>query len=151
MNSLSLVGRAIPPTTAEGLVKINRVQERIREMPEAPVPTKHLIHGGMYARTVSMPKNMLITGALIKKATIVIVIGAAMAFVGDEWVEVQDCVVPASAGRKQLFFALGPVELTMIFPTHAQTVEEAENEFTDEADLLLSRRQGEEVITITGE
>jgi hypothetical protein len=134
------------------LEKINRIQERIKSlMPEASVPTKHWIHGGMYARTVTMSKDMVITGALIKKPTMICIIGAALVVVGDEFVEVQDCIVPASAGRKQLFIALGPVELTMIFATSAKTVEEAENEFTDEAELLLSRRQDGGIITITGE
>jgi hypothetical protein len=30
-------------------------------------------------------------------------------------------------------------------------VEEAENEMTDEADLLVSRQDGDDLITITGE
>jgi hypothetical protein len=39
----------------------------------------------------------------------------------------------------------------MLFPTKAKTVEEAEAEFTDEADRLLSRHQEfQDLVTITG-
>jgi hypothetical protein len=42
--------------------------------------------------------------------------------------------------------------MTMIFPTSAQTVEEAENEIFGEADQLLSRKDGSgDTITITGQ
>ena len=40
----------------------------------------------------------------------------------------------------------------MMFATSAKTVEDAENEFTDEAHLLLSRQQPEhDTVVITGE
>ena len=39
----------------------------------------------------------------------------------------------------------------MLFPSEARSVAEAESEFTDEADLLLSHQQGAETIIFTGE
>ena len=42
---------------------------------------------------------------------------------------------------KQIFISKTPVIITMTFPTSAKTIEEAEREFTDEHELLLSRRQ----------
>lgn len=152
MSELAVIGQSLPPTPFPALEKLAAVQERILAMPQAEVRTEHVIHGGMYARTVYLTKDMVITGALIKKATVVIVSGHSKVLVGDEWADTNGyCVIPASAGRKQLFVALGDVALTMIFPTQAKTIEEAENEFTDEAELLLSRRQGGDIITITGE
>lgn len=121
-------------------------------VPQVEIPTEHVIHGGMYARTVRLAPETIITGALIKLATMVVVNGHALVFVGDGWTELEGFnVIPASAGRKQLFIAVGPVEITMIFPTKATSVEQAEQEFTDEHAALLSRRQGGDVITITGE
>ncbi len=62
------------------------------------------------------------------------------------------CVIPASAHRKQAFTAHEDTYLTMSFATGAATVEEAEDEFTDEAALLLSRRpDSPNEVTITGE
>jgi hypothetical protein len=60
-------------------------------------------------------------------------------------------VIPASAGRKQVFVSRSTVTITMLFPTLARTVEEAEAEFTDEAAGLLSRRQDANTVVITGE
>jgi hypothetical protein len=41
--------------------------------------------------------------------------------------------------------------MTMIYATSATAVEQAEAELTDEADLLLSRRQNNGTTIITGE
>jgi hypothetical protein len=38
----------------------------------------------------------------------------------------------------------------MIFRTDAKTVEQAEAEFTDEAEALMSRRNDNDTVTITG-
>jgi hypothetical protein len=49
-------------------------------------------------------------------------------------------VIQASAGRKQIYVTTEPTEITMVFPSSAKTVEEAEDEFSDESANLLSRR-----------
>jgi hypothetical protein len=59
-------------------------------------------------------------------------------------------VIAASKGRKQAFFALEDTHLTMLFPTRASSIEEAEREFTDEFDRLMSRRNDNRAV-ITGE
>jgi hypothetical protein len=61
-------------------------------------------------------------------------------------------VLPASAGRKQAFVAQADTRLTMVFPTSAKTVEQAEREFTDEIYLLGSRHgAAANHVVITGE
>ncbi|WP_369952278.1 hypothetical protein [Ralstonia syzygii] len=120
---------------------------------QVELPTSHVLHAGMYSRTVHIPADIVLTGALIKVATLLIVSGDATVFVGSESVRLRGYhVLPASAGRKQAFIAHAETALTMLFPTRAQTVEEAETEFTDEANLLLSRQHAEQqTLTITGE
>jgi hypothetical protein len=99
-----------------------------------------------------MPPGVVLMGALIKRPTLVIVVGTAHVYVGDKWERLAGYkVLPASANRKQIFVSVSPVVITMIFPTSAKTVEEAEAEFTDEAELLLSRRQDCNTVTVTGE
>ncbi len=49
-------------------------------------------------------------------------------------------VLRGEAGRKQAFLAVEDTHMTMIFPTTATCVEQAEDEFTDEAERLFSRR-----------
>lgn len=106
----------------------------------------------MYARTIKIPAGVLLTGALIKRTTMLVISGHVTVFVGEGAIEVRGYqVLPASAGRKQAFLAHADTFVTMLFPSEAASVEAAENEFTDEADRLLSRRQACESITITGE
>ena len=86
----------------------------------------------------------MLTGALIKIATLLIAHGDVEVFIGDSTLELNGYnVLPASANRKQAFMTKSETHLTMVFPSQAKTVEEAENEFTDEVDALMSRRTGE--------
>lgn len=143
----------IPRMSIPGIDKVRRLESECATRPQVPLRTQHLLHGGMYARTVYIPAGTLITGTLIKVATVLIVDGDTMIYVdGDEPLHVTGYnVMPASAGRKQAFVAQGNTALTMIFPTDAKTVEEAERAFTDEYDLLASRRDGLNEIHVTGE
>jgi len=91
---------------------------------------------------VMVPAGVLITGVLIKIATLLIVQGDALVYIGGEPTRLNGYnVVPAAAGRKQAFIAESDVYLTMIFPTDALDVDEAERQFTDEVELLVSRKE----------
>lgn len=112
---------------------------------QAPLPTEHLLHGGMYARTVRRDLDSVTIGSLITKATILIVNGPCSMLIGDRRVDLTGYSVLAGLpGRKSMSVAHGPVEMTMIFPTNARTIAEAENEIFAEAGLLVSRRQEKE-------
>jgi hypothetical protein len=140
---------ATPPDVLNQIVAL---EEQLIGHEPMDVPTEHVIHAGVYARTIVMPAGMVLTGALMKRATLVIVTGSAEVLAGDEWVELEGYnVIPASAGRKQIFVSRTSVIITMLFPTQARTVEEAEAEFTDEAAALLSRRQDANAVVITEE
>jgi hypothetical protein len=121
--------------------------------PQVPIRTDHVFHAGVYARTITIPAGVVLTGALIKRSTLLIVQGDCRVFTGDAWAELSGYhVVPAGSGRKQVFIAHSDVHLTMLFATAAKAVEEAENEFTDEAARLFSRGDGAaNTLTITGE
>lgn len=139
----------------------DRDVDRVREleaitgaMPQAEIATHHVLHAGLYARTVMIPAGVAITGALIDVATTLIVSGDCTVHLGEH----QACrlaghhVLPASAHRKQAFFAHADTYLTMVFATDAQSVEEAEDEFTSEAHRLMSRQQDHaNTIIVTGE
>ena len=80
------------------------------------------------------------TGALIKLATTVILSGDVSVFNGEVAERMTGYnVITGSAGRKQAFHAHEDTHITMIFPTKAKTVQQAEEEFTDEHDRLMSR------------
>jgi hypothetical protein len=105
----------------------------------------------MYARSITIPAGVLLTGALIKRATLIIFNGDATVATGEESIRLTGYhVLPASAHRKQAFLAHADTQMTMLFPTQAKDVHAAEQEFTDEADQLFSRKW-ENVVRITGE
>jgi hypothetical protein len=150
--SLAVQVPALPPTAPDVVYKLRDVQMVEMEKKQVPIYTEHLLHAGMYSRTITMPPNVKLIGAFIKIPTLVTVVGTARVLVGKEWVEVDGyAVLPASAGRKQIFVSKTAVIISMAFPTKVQTIEQAEREFTDEAEILLSRRQDLNKVTITGE
>lgn len=142
----------LPATRPEMVAKISALEELLIGNEPVELPTQHVIHAGVYARTIAMPEGMVLTGALIKRATLVIVSGSAGVLVGEDWLRLEGySVIPASAGRKQVFVSYSELRITMVFPTKARTVEEAEREFTDDAERLLSRRQNANTVLITEE
>lgn len=133
----------LPAMTSESIDLVREAEEKAKKLPQIDLPTSHTLHAGMYARTITIPAGVAITGALIKIPTILVVDGHCEVFTGAETVELRGHhVLQASAHRKQVFLAHADTHLTMVFPTSATTVEQAENEFTDEADRLQTR-QGE--------
>lgn len=149
--ALSTLYSGIPTMAMKDIQRVREFEAVLLENPQTEMVTHHVIHAGMYSRTVRIPAGVVITGAEIKLATLLIVSGHVLVTVGDKTRELVGYhVLPAGAGRKQAFYAKADTDLTMIFATSANTVEEAERQFTDEADRLLSR-QWENVVVITGE
>lgn len=143
----------IPEMTPGQITLVRNVEIGLLEIPQKPQWTGHQIHHGIYTRTICIPAGDMITGALIKVATTLILNGDASVFLGTEWVRyIGHCVLYGSAGRKQAFYAIAPTFITTSFRTNARTVEQAEKEFTDDAHMLWSRRPGAlNDIVITGE
>jgi hypothetical protein len=142
-----MLAAAIPSMSPAAIERVRALERINLQREQVAIPTRHLIHAGMYARSITMPAGTVLTGALITRATILIVSGDVESNVGRL---TGYNVLAASAHRKQGFLAHEETHITMIFATNATDVESAEAEFTDEADLLFSRR-GENVINITGE
>jgi hypothetical protein len=146
---------AVPALRAmadESIGDVRRLEAVLEGLPQVEIPTHHVLHAGMYARSVVLPAGAWVTGAHIQVATVLIVSGDVTVANDGEGVRITGYVVlPADANRKQAFFAHAQTHLTMLFPTAARSVEEAELEFTDEADRLMSRRGAPNEITITGD
>lgn len=141
----------IAPMSPATIERVSEYEAQLAALPQVDMPTHHVIHGGMYARTIRIPAGVDMVGAQIKLATVIIVNGHALIEVEGGTIEVEGYrVIAASAGRKQAFRAIADTDLTMIFPTSAQCVEDAEREFTDDADRLMSRT-GVNTVVITGD
>ena len=131
---------------------VKKAEECISSCPQIELQTEHVIHGGMYARTIRLNANEVISGAHYIVPSLVIIEGDCLVSSGDGWIELSGFhVIPASTGRKQLFVARQETAITMLFRTDAKTVEDAEREFTDEHERLMSRNSQNDIVTITGE
>lgn len=131
------------PAMSDQAIGIVRCLERAAtEFPQVHIETTHAFHAGLYARTVKIPAGVIITGALIKIPTLLIISGEVVMYLDGSPKKLHGYnVFAASAHRKQAFVAITDTHLTMLFPTTATTVEEAEAEFTDEVSLLMTNRE----------
>lgn len=143
---------SFPAMSHEAIRKVRALQDALASCEQVELPIEHLLHAGMYARTVRLAPGVALVGSLLKVATVVIVSGDCTVFIGQETIALRGYnVLAGSAGRKQAFLTHGEVCITALFPTEAPSVREAEAEATDEHESLLSRRQGLEKTAITGE
>ena len=147
------VQSSIPAMSLKSLEQAQNIEGFLSDLPQIEVTTWHTLHAGVYTRTIFMAKNSVISGALIKRSVNLIISGRVVVSIGDnEAVEYDGyTVLTAAANRKQVFIAKKNTYLTMYFATEAKTIEEAENEFTDEGDKLISRKpEGINHVVITG-
>ena len=143
----------LEPSTPEAIDKVRRLTEVLLQVPQTPFVTEHMLHGGMYTRTIRLPAETVVTAVLIQVPTVLIISGEAEVYSNDTVVHVAGfSVLPGAAGRKIAFVTRSAVEMTMIFPTQAKTVDEAQREFTAEHEMLVPlTRADEHLILITGE
>lgn len=153
MTGLVAAESRIPTMTPQAIDKVRELEAITRELPQVEIATEHVLHGGMYARTICIPAGVVLTGVFIRVPTLLVFDGNATVNASDEVVTLVGYhVLAASAHRRQAFLAHADTRLTMVFATQAKTVAEAEDEFTDEAHLLFSRKPGAvNHINITGE
>lgn len=147
MNDIAECTTALVPTSAEMLAKLRAIDAEMLALPQTEITIDHLIHGGMYARTAHVPADTIVSGALVRRATVLVLQGDVTVFTGCDSVRLTGYhVLPGSAGRKQLFRTHTETHMTMVLPSDAQSVDEAEHEFTNEPELLM-RSAGRVTIT----
>lgn len=145
--------RKISTMSVEEVNQVRMLENELLTMPQVKIATHHILHAGMYARTITVPAGIVLTGSLMKIPTLLIIQGEFLLFAGDKTISLNGYnTFIGGANRKQAGVAVTDTHVTMIFATDAKTIAEAEAEFTDETDLLFSRfPDAENHITITGE
>lgn len=128
----------------EELELINKLErDTLANTPQIILPIVHNFEAGCYSRTLMLPAERYLTGALMRRTTQVLVIGDCLMNIHGKFERMVGCaVLSGSAGRKQVFIAIKNTYISMFFATEAKTVAEAEAEFTDQAAELNSRRAG---------
>lgn len=150
MTHLITTHASIPAMSEQSVSKARSLEAVLKDAPQQEIETKHIIHGGVYSRTIMVPAGVVITGALIKVPTQLIISGSVKIYADEVLSLTGYNVLTGSVGRKCVFVAETDVWMTMVFRTDVKTVEEAEQEFTDEWEMLGSLRNLNSVL-ITGE
>lgn len=134
---------SLPPCSSDDLALVMALRERIdAELEPCEFPTENFFHAGVYVRTCLVPKDTVLAGAVIKIPTVVIVSGHCYVQAGKDTRELKGYVVlKGAAGRAQVFRAIEDTFITMLFASDADSIERAEEEFTDEFENLLTRRK----------
>jgi hypothetical protein len=144
---------AIPQMREAAIANVGRLEAWAATQPQVKISTQHVLHAGLYARTIMLPAGTQITGALVEVATTLIVCGDCTVALGEGRTArlTGYHVLPASGRRKQAFLAHADTYLTMVFATSAKSVGEAEEQFTAEAHKLMSRQLGHaNTVIVTG-
>lgn len=154
MSSLVSPSLDIKPMAPDAIARVAAFEDVMLTLPQVDIHTQHVLHAGLYARTIVIPAGIVLTGALVKRSTLLQISGDVLLSRGDEdGVRITGtAVLPAAAGRKQVFITYAETTVTMSFATTARTIDEAEAEFTDDIERLISRRDPRHnTIIITGE
>jgi len=145
MSNIANINAPYIPSMSDGAIsKVREFEGFAMGLPQVKIETLHSFHAGLYARTIMIPAGVVLTGAHIKIATLLIISGEAIAYIGDDSIQLSGYnVLPAEKNRKQAFFAKTDTYMTMLFASDAESIVDAENQFTDEGNMLLSRKQGD--------
>ena len=85
----------LAPSSLAGIDKVRRLGEVLKALPQIPFITEHLLHAGMYTRTVRLPPDTVCAAVLIKLPTVLIIQGACRVYSDDELIEVTRLQRPA--------------------------------------------------------
>lgn len=141
MFNVTAVNSSIKAMSDEHIEKIKKLEMVAATLPQLPLSTAHTLHAGVYIRTLDIPPGVLVVGALIKIPTCVIIQGNILVETGEEVVKLSGYnIFEAAAHRKQAVVSLSDCHVSMIFATAAKTVGEAEKEFTDEVENLMTSK-----------
>jgi hypothetical protein len=122
---------------------VSRFEDVAISMPQVHIETTHLLHGGMYARTIRIPANTMLTGTLTSCDNICIVDGdiTVTTDAGPQRLTGFN-VLPATKGARRAGITHSETNWTTIIPTNATTVEQAEADLTSEPQRLQTNRTG---------
>lgn len=152
MSNITKLDNCVPAMTSKELEIASEAEEYVNTLDKVPCVTQHTIHDGIYSRTLFMPKGSITVGVIIKVPTTLTLSGKMAVYIGEEVHHIDGYnVIPTLGKRKQVVYAIEDSYATLSFKTDATTVDEAEQEMTDEYERLLSRdKESVNLVNITG-
>ena len=119
---------------------IERLVDAMQGMPQLDLHTEHVINGGMYARTITIPAGATLVGAAHKTDHINVVDGDITVSTEHGRVRLTGHHVLATpAGTQRSGFAHAETVWTTIVRTDLTTVEAIENEVVETPERLQTR------------
>lgn len=132
--------KCIPMMNLKQIEQAKKAEEHIRTLDRIKCVTQHTLHAGIYSRTLFMPKGSVVAGVIIQVPTTLILSGKMAVYIGDDITHIDGYnVLPTIGDRKQVVYAIEDSYATLLFKTEAKTIEEAEQEMTNEYSRLMSR------------
>jgi len=120
---------------------VRAAEDVLLTLPQVPIETHTLVHGGMCARTIVIPAGTTLTGALTNMDNICIVSGDIVVTTDEGVQHIEGfAVLPAKKGAKRAGKTNSLTYWTTVWPTSLTDVTAIEEEMTPEASRLGSRR-----------
>jgi hypothetical protein len=121
--------------------KVLRLEQIVLQAPQIDLGTTHVVHGGMCARTIFIPAGTVLTGAVTNLDNVCVLSGditvttneGPRRFTGFH-------VLPAAKGFKRAGYAHEDTHWTTVWPTGLTDITEIEDEMTEDAAQLQTRR-----------
>lgn len=122
---------------------VRRAEAFLLALPQIDLGTQHLVHGGVSVRTILVPAGCHVTGALTNIANVCIVHGdiTVTTDAGPQRLTGFH-VLPANAGSKRYGVAHKDTWWTTVHHTDLTDIAAIEDEMTNEAEMLQTRRAG---------
>ena len=76
--------RKISTMSIDEVNQVRMLENGLLSMPQIKIATYHILHAGMYARTITVPAGVVLTGSLMKIPTLLIIQGEFLLFAGDK-------------------------------------------------------------------
>lgn len=121
--------------------RVREIEAELMQLPQVQLPTEMFAHGRMASRTIFIPAGVCLTGAETNADNICVVSGDITVTTDEGPKRLTGFhVLPAKAGAKRVGVANADTWWTTIWHTDLTDCTEIENEMTDEADKLMTRR-----------
>ena len=131
--------------------KVRELEAQLIYLPQVDLGTQHLIHGGIYARTVLIPADTVITGALMAVDNVCVMCGDITVTTDAGTQRLTGFhVLPAIAGFKRVGVAHADTWWTTLIPTQLTNTHDIEDAATHEASSLQSRRLELDAVSLRG-
>jgi quercetin dioxygenase-like cupin family protein len=116
--------------------KVNAVEGLMKEKPQVDIPTKHYFSKGVYAREITIPKGVILTGHIHKYQNLNIISkGKIEVLVGDELKIIEaPATIVSPPGTKRIARALEETVWTTVHGTEETDIDKIEQIFICKTD-----------------